>query len=402
MDVRSRTDLQLGMGDAYVSADDCIRIAKSYSHLGYQTQAIAYFSGALELNPMLTNAIYERAGSYSKKRYFSMAEEDFSWLLELSQRNSFAITNRAYTFYARKCYSHAHFDLEKALTLNPDNVFAYLFRGMLHRTIENDAAAEKDFLQVWQRANAAHVKLYAGIQLHKYNKQDIHLEPLIRELEEKVIKTAEEYCVLAVAYMTTTKTELAKQTCLKLIGAFLPEALPHYLQKDYLLLLMNVVLVNNDIVSLRYIDQFKTQLVDLICSMDDRNILLNAGIQALCRNNLPGHILYIKRGHSQPTILAGRLRNLAQEIDYILQTKSPQNFFVKITPASKKALHEEMLYNPRFASDLQNCYPHLYKFVKKNLFIMQTTTPLLFARNASHSIQAQNVEEEGNRFIVDL
>jgi tetratricopeptide (TPR) repeat protein len=334
--------------------------------------------------------------------------------MELSQRNPIAYAGRAYAHYAFKSYGHAYLDATKALTLDPGNAEAYLCRALVHRALDDLPKTVSDFHEVLKRAKSSHLKIYAVLQLLDLSAgneyipaEKIDMIPLSYELVQKNIKTAEELCVLVMALGITGEFELAKKACRELLHTFLPDALPYHLQKDFIMLLLNPVYwmtPDCGLFTKEFARLFKTQIISMILNMDDREVLLNAGIQALCPQTALGGMLYIKRGHVQPSLASGSLHKLGAELDYLIMSRSPRNRNVRLDAATQTALRQEITHNPAFKNALGYHFPHLYRFLEKHL-VMQAAqhTSLFYFRNGPTSVQQlMPAEEEGNRFIQDL
>ncbi|MBN2395126.1 MAG: tetratricopeptide repeat protein [Candidatus Atribacteria bacterium] len=90
---------------------------------------IEYYSKALELDPQMTGAYYQRGLLFSLLRKYEAAIQDYSKVIELIPNYAMAYLKRGNDYNCLGNYEAAINDFNKAIELNPEDADAYKFRG---------------------------------------------------------------------------------------------------------------------------------------------------------------------------------------------------------------------------------------------------------------------------------
>ena len=108
-------------------------------------KAIEHFSKAIELNPQLSGAYYNRGVSYGQLGAYNRAIQDFSKALELDASSAEAYTSRGAMYWRQGNYNRAIQDFNKVIeTLDPGYSHAYFNRGLSMISLEEWGNAESD------------------------------------------------------------------------------------------------------------------------------------------------------------------------------------------------------------------------------------------------------------------
>jgi tetratricopeptide (TPR) repeat protein len=108
---------------------------------GQYDLAIAYYNGALEINPRHAKAYNNRGGAYHKKGQDDQAISDYNKALEIDPWYASAYNNRGNAYGKRGQYDEAISDYNKALEISPRLTGAYLNRGnAYHQKGQHDLA----------------------------------------------------------------------------------------------------------------------------------------------------------------------------------------------------------------------------------------------------------------------
>ena len=91
--------------------------------------SIDYFSKAIETNPNLANAYYNRATAYYAIGLINKAITDYTKAIVINPWHEFAYNNRGVAYYEIGQFDKAISDYTKALEINPKYVNAYSNRG---------------------------------------------------------------------------------------------------------------------------------------------------------------------------------------------------------------------------------------------------------------------------------
>ena len=118
--------IKLGLGD--LAAVYLCR-AEALSALGQWDAAERSINQALEIEPYMADAYYQRGNIRLERRDNDGAVNDFTMAIYIEPDYAAAHLNRALAYEARRRYAEAEADLSRALKLNPELKAAYEMRG---------------------------------------------------------------------------------------------------------------------------------------------------------------------------------------------------------------------------------------------------------------------------------
>ena len=114
--------------------------------------AIADFTKAVEINPKAYTVFYSRADIYEKSGDFTNAIADYERIIQIGAKNALAYLNRGKIYLSQKKYALAIDDLGQAVEKGDvvESECGRAYRGVAFLENGELAAAEKDFLQIWE------------------------------------------------------------------------------------------------------------------------------------------------------------------------------------------------------------------------------------------------------------
>jgi len=131
--------------------------AKTYYQLGndfYEKadyeKAIENYNMAILLNPIFSEAYFNRALCYYQLKNFDKSIVDYSKAAELDPPNSIIYNNRGDAYYRKQDFKEAVKDYDKAIQLNPNYLKAFYNRGLSYASLEEYEKAIEDFSKVIQ------------------------------------------------------------------------------------------------------------------------------------------------------------------------------------------------------------------------------------------------------------
>ncbi len=131
--------------------------AKTYYQLGndfYEKadyeKAIENYNMAILLNPIFSEAYFNRALCYYQLKNFEKSIIDYSKAAELDPPNSIIYNNRGDAYYRKQDFKEAVKDYDKAIQLNPNYLKAFYNRGLSYASIEEYEKSIEDFSKVIQ------------------------------------------------------------------------------------------------------------------------------------------------------------------------------------------------------------------------------------------------------------
>ena len=130
----------------------CVK-AEELSYKGDRENAIKFYNEAIELNPNLYQAYYNRGLAYSVLRQYERAIQDYSKAIELNPNYFNAYNNRGNDYSNLKQYEKAIQDYSKAIELNPNYSAAYYNRGRAYEKLGNNSKAQADFAKYEELCN---------------------------------------------------------------------------------------------------------------------------------------------------------------------------------------------------------------------------------------------------------
>jgi tetratricopeptide (TPR) repeat protein len=92
-------------------------------------RAIEDYNKAIQLNPNLAEAYYNRGVAYDDKGQYNEAIKDFDEAIRINPNLVEAYCNRGVAYYAKGQYNEAIKDFDEAIRINPNLAEAYYNRG---------------------------------------------------------------------------------------------------------------------------------------------------------------------------------------------------------------------------------------------------------------------------------
>ena len=127
------------------SADAYLDEGNVYFGVGQYALAIDRYSQAIEADPDLVAAYYNRANANSRAAHYEDALADYDRALELAPDDSDALNNRGMLHLYREDYAKAEADFDAALAVEPGDTTIVVNRGLARLNLGQAAAALADF-----------------------------------------------------------------------------------------------------------------------------------------------------------------------------------------------------------------------------------------------------------------
>lgn len=188
-----------------------------------------------------------------------------------------------------------------------------------------------------------------------------------------------------------------------LFSLHVPDEIPEYLRHSFLdtLLLTNCWPASNaKPIGIKDADTTKDQLIDLIFRSDvPDNTKINASLQAFCKRTFLGSIFHEPRWFTSPSVDAGRLRQLAGQLEAWITAHG--NEHVVIAESTQNALIAEARRDSSFIYGLQ-AFPHIYSMVRgflprqeqrTSLFGLRELLPAFLAHSSNAAEQSARRDE---------
>ena len=107
-------------------------------------KAIDFFSRAIELDPVLSDAYLKRGKAYCEQEEpdYSLAISDFNEAIHLEPGSAKTYGERARAYYHLSRYARAIGDCNRSLRIDPENYYIYLLRGLSCLFAETDPGGE--------------------------------------------------------------------------------------------------------------------------------------------------------------------------------------------------------------------------------------------------------------------
>ncbi|HET7738522.1 MAG TPA: tetratricopeptide repeat protein, partial [Tepidiformaceae bacterium] len=132
-------------GAAARTADAHLDEGNVYFNVGQYILAIECYSSAIDLQPDLIAAYYNRANARTRLGHYGQALADYDRALELEPNDADALNNRGMLHLYRADYASAIRDFEVALSIDPGDTTIMVNRGLAYLHSGNGAAALVDF-----------------------------------------------------------------------------------------------------------------------------------------------------------------------------------------------------------------------------------------------------------------
>ncbi|MFR5876556.1 MAG: tetratricopeptide repeat protein, partial [Eubacterium sp.] len=131
-----------------MTAWDYKRQADSYYKSKDYTNAIKYYTKAIELQPNIAVFYNNRGYIYKIINEYDNALSDYNKAIELNPDYSQTYSNRGHLYTKLKKYELAINDFNKVINLQPDNIQAYNNRGLAYNELKDYDNAINDFNKV--------------------------------------------------------------------------------------------------------------------------------------------------------------------------------------------------------------------------------------------------------------
>lgn len=125
------------------------------NHIGYcyseqedHTNAIKYYTKAIELDPSDANYYLYRGEAKRKTGHLQAAVEDYTKTIELDPMNSFGYAQRGWAKEMLDDYKGALEDHDMAIEIQDDYAYSYLYRARVYQLLGRDADAHNDFEKI--------------------------------------------------------------------------------------------------------------------------------------------------------------------------------------------------------------------------------------------------------------
>ena len=111
----------------------------------WDDKAVEHYTTAIDLNPDLTEAYYNRGNAYKNKGEFDTAIQDYTKAIDLNPEDADVYYNRGVAYYRKGELDRAIQDFRKAINLNPDLTEAYYNRGIAYKNKGEFDTAIQDY-----------------------------------------------------------------------------------------------------------------------------------------------------------------------------------------------------------------------------------------------------------------
>jgi len=149
--------------------------ATEYVHLGNVSgrqekykQAILDYSKAINLDPKLANAYYNRGYVYIEIRKYKLAIADLDKAIEIKPDYAAAYHLRGVAHFLKKKYTQAISDYSKAIGLEPENIKFYDSRLGAYFKLGNNDKAWEDVIKIQQLGGAVNPAIINLLKNKKY------------------------------------------------------------------------------------------------------------------------------------------------------------------------------------------------------------------------------------------
>jgi len=131
-----------------VDAMSYYQIANDFFEKGDYEKAIENYNMAILLNPVFSEAYFNRALCYYQLKNYDKSIADYSKAAELDPKNPNIYNNKGDAFYRKQDYASAIKDYDKAVMLNPNYLKALYNRALSYASLEDYDKAVDDFTKV--------------------------------------------------------------------------------------------------------------------------------------------------------------------------------------------------------------------------------------------------------------
>ena len=131
-----------------VDAMSYYQIANDFFEKGDYEKAIENYNMAILLNPVFSEAYFNRALCYYQLKNYDKSIADYTKAAELDPKNPNIYNNKGDAFYRKQDYASAIKDYDKAVMLNPNYLKALYNRALSYASLEDYDKAVEDFTKV--------------------------------------------------------------------------------------------------------------------------------------------------------------------------------------------------------------------------------------------------------------
>jgi len=133
-----------------VDAMSYYQIGNDYFEKRDYEKAIENYNMAILLNPIFSEAYFNRALCYYQLKNYDKSIADYTKASELDPKNPHVYNNKGDAFYRKQDYAGAIKEYDKAVTLNPNYMKALYNRALSYASLEDYDKAVEDFGKVIQ------------------------------------------------------------------------------------------------------------------------------------------------------------------------------------------------------------------------------------------------------------
>jgi tetratricopeptide (TPR) repeat protein len=149
--------------------------AEEYVHLGNVSgkkekykEAVQNYTKAIEEDPHLANAYYNRAYVYIELRKYKKAIADLDLALEIDPKYAAAYHVRGIAYFFKKKYDQAISDYSKAIELDPKNIRYYTSRMSVYFKMANSDKAWQDVMNIQKLGGTVNPAIINILKGRKY------------------------------------------------------------------------------------------------------------------------------------------------------------------------------------------------------------------------------------------
>src|SRR5664279_1117408 len=137
--------------DIFSQESDLNKIIKTgleAEQTGNYTEALFYYSAAIDADPAYVEGYLSRGGLYKRMKNYGKAKKDFQQVVSISPQNEQAFMELGFFDSELKNYADAVNDYSSVIGLNPNNADAYYSRGISYNSQGKLKEAAADFSKV--------------------------------------------------------------------------------------------------------------------------------------------------------------------------------------------------------------------------------------------------------------
>ena len=193
-----------------LTAEDCIRLGRSYVKLKEGDNAIANFERAIAMDTASTECAADLAPLYMAKHLYDKAANQYNRKLKAEPKNIGALVNGGVCYMVIGKYDTAKTMMQKVIDLRPDFFQAYLYLAKCYYLLDSLNLAEKQYQLVISIIDTSKVESSEGkSREEKYGAQLLEASKFIGliELLSKHYPPAIEFLKKAITYEPKEKKD---------------------------------------------------------------------------------------------------------------------------------------------------------------------------------------------------